>query len=448
MKRKREDESVLERHTRVFNFLEHLGAQGLANIELRNDATRGFSCFAKRDYLVGDVIATVPISTMLGLSPDVANSTWCKALLSTKDCTQDSLVTKELIIWIGLALSRKGGGEYLESLDDIAPTPENWPHCEVLKSMIGSTNLASTCLASETRLRKQSELIAKIAQADSDSAEIDALRQVSYEDLMWAKGHYLSRRYPSKLAGVRTVNNTTLGFQDVKTLAREPDLGSDKDVGCMVPLLDLFNHDHTQPWLDLRLDHSGLNLQILCSYPVEKGRELLSNYGPLSNEVLMRAYGFALENNPNDTVGIRLCAKNPKTDAIVRSAPMQLVRGGLAKIPHEMWEEIRRVMRTSDHDENANDVEAVAVWDSLPIRIDDADVLLSWAEGWLLRHKTSQLPNPKDHLRGDVQKRMKFCKYYLTGQIEIVEELLRDLTEFFNELDDGFDEGDEEDDEE
>jgi hypothetical protein len=49
-----------------------------------------------------------------------------------------------------------------------------------------------------------------------------------------------------------------------------------------------------------------------CAFLSVQGDELFSNYGPLSNEKLLFAYGFALSNNPFDAVSVRLITASPQ----------------------------------------------------------------------------------------------------------------------------------------
>ena len=78
-----------------------------------------------------------------------------------------------------------------------------------------------------------------------------------------------------------------------------------------------------------------------------QGDELFSNYGDLPNEVLLFAYGFALENNPHDSVNVRLvsgvstgaapvkCAQqlSQATATTVETCTFSVERGGLAGVP-------------------------------------------------------------------------------------------------------------------
>ena len=94
------------------------------------------------------------------------------------------------------------------------------------------------------------------------------------------------------------------------------------NIGSLVPLLDILNHNHDREWLKFTI--SSGKLQVICNHPVDivsnyfslqirssntflvQGEELYSNYGHLSNEQLLYAYGYALDNNPYDTYPVKL----------------------------------------------------------------------------------------------------------------------------------------------
>ena len=67
-------------------------------------------------------------------------------------------------------------------------------------------------------------------------------------------------------------------------------------------------------------------------------QELFSNYGALSNEVLMYAYGFALENNPFDTVTLKLVSgagdvAHNKDTRNREERVYQISAGGISGVP-------------------------------------------------------------------------------------------------------------------
>ena len=49
---------------------------------------------------------------------------------------------------------------------------------------------------------------------------------------------------------------------------------------------------------------------MVCNYARKKGDELFSNYGLLSNEKLLFAYGFCIESNPHDSLTLKLMCRS------------------------------------------------------------------------------------------------------------------------------------------
>ena len=79
-----------------------------------------------------------------------------------------------------------------------------------------------------------------------------------------------------------------------------------------------------------------------------QGQELYSNYGQLSNETLLYAYGFAIPGNKNDTVALRLATSPSSSSSSVVEGVESIVQrpmstvyyissGGLAGIPSDLW---------------------------------------------------------------------------------------------------------------
>eukprot|EP00742_Colponemidia_sp_Colp-10_P008041 GILJ01008676.1.p1 GENE.GILJ01008676.1~~GILJ01008676.1.p1 ORF type:complete len:394 (-),score=42.18 GILJ01008676.1:47-1228(-) len=75
----------------------------------------------------------------------------------------------------------------------------------------------------------------------------------------------------------------------------------DKIVRCLVPFADMLNHkpgSAVTHFFDN--DSKGLRVKALTSF--RAGEEVCLDYGPFSNEKLLRLYGFSLVNNPYDSV--------------------------------------------------------------------------------------------------------------------------------------------------
>lgn len=71
----------------------------------------------------------------------------------------------------------------------------------------------------------------------------------------------------------------------------------------MVPVASLINHSPTPHVVHFSaVDAATQQLQLRCFRPIEPGQQLLLSYGPLSNDHLLVFYGFAVAQNPFDTL--------------------------------------------------------------------------------------------------------------------------------------------------
>jgi len=71
----------------------------------------------------------------------------------------------------------------------------------------------------------------------------------------------------------------------------------------LVPVASLINHSPTPHVVHFSaVDAATQQLQLRCFRPIEPGQQLLLSYGPLSNEHLLVFYGFAVAQNPFDTL--------------------------------------------------------------------------------------------------------------------------------------------------
>ena len=84
------------------------------------------------------------------------------------------------------------------------------------------------------------------------------------------------------------------------------------NLGCMLPLFDMFEHKCGHP-IVWEAGRGGVRFR--CRAPVPKGAPLHNNYGAKGNEELLFTYGFAVRGNPLDAVeGVVVgCAPTPDT---------------------------------------------------------------------------------------------------------------------------------------
>ncbi|RYY84349.1 hypothetical protein EON63_09450, partial [archaeon] len=111
-------------------------------------------------------------------------------------------VTVELLIWVHMLASKEGVSmgigytPYMQSLSDISPSLLNYP--VDLLSTLNHTNLGASLNKLRHLLSQKTALLSKIRNSNSTEANGLGLTEFvcSEEGLIWACGHYLSRRYP------------------------------------------------------------------------------------------------------------------------------------------------------------------------------------------------------------------------------------------------------------
>ena len=309
-----------EKLQNLLTWLKSCGTKGLEDGRFNfigSDGQCGGSLggFAAMDYAVGDLLFAIPLSCILSLS----NSRNSKITNLVRDAAkafgEPALVTSELLIWLCMIQhlddSSSHFNTFLQSLDSDSPSPLSWPK-ELAAALLG-TNM-STMTSPFTSVQKHSEFLNETRRwAQETNIDCSFLSPEKYNvtSLIWARGHYLARRYPGKFS-ININTQSSDGTEDSESNNIEEDTISKDDgrepgmmnLGALVPLLDILNHDPEREWLTFKVLDGFLH--VTCNYPVAKGSELYSNYGSLSNEMLLHAYGFCLEKNDDDAVTLQL----------------------------------------------------------------------------------------------------------------------------------------------
>lgn len=327
------------------------GAQGLDEntIKFAPSLRCGGSlgCFAAKSFSEGEVIFSIPLSLMFGLNQciDTPTSRLLRAFDSESGSIQASpRVTSELLIWIGMIHQSEDPSSefyhYFNSLDAVSPSPMCWP-VELLEAL-AETNIKPSMDDAKRALLRHCDFIVAAHAYYKAAGNVGACRLLdpsllSFQKLLWARGTYLSRRYPGNLGPV------PLGCLD----GREDGLGS---LGVLVPVLDILNHDASHDYLLLQtpriqggtpfigIDQAHF-LQVVCQRACGAGEELFSNYGRMGNEQLLFAFGFAFDDNEHETVAVR--PRLPPSMVIpgkAHSLGTHLVkRGGISGVPRLLW---------------------------------------------------------------------------------------------------------------
>jgi hypothetical protein len=317
--------------TELIDWLKNIGCEGLDGLDIAETSEgHGMGCFARKRFNIGDVLFKIPRAAMISVG-NVSHSPVCAAVIKTinGNANFESLLTIELLIWIFICSERFGvtGSctsndnatfrPYLESLSEQSPDILSWP--PHLRDAFVGTNLEASIALAESRMEDIERLFVAVRDALGENAANIFPRNVyNRRNISWARGHYLSRRYPGAFAQGESILPRHLeGFNQEKGL---------EELGTFIPLLDILNHktiEEDREWLDLSVNETDLIVR--TNFCIEKGSELFSNYGSSkSNEMLLYAYGFAVEGNPYDTVALRLMAGRtaaPVPVAVSEEAP-------------------------------------------------------------------------------------------------------------------------------
>ena len=297
--------------TDLLAWLRSCGTKGLEDGRidfLHSDGQCGGSLggFAAKDFEVGELLFAIPLTCIISLKDTLNSRVTALVRDAAKFFRDTTLVTSELLIWLFM-IQQLGDrnnhfSPFVESLDSESPSPLSWPK-DLASALIG-TNM-STMTSSSSSVEKHSQFLDEVRQwALETNRDCSFLppEKFNLTSLVWARGHYLARRYPGKFCF-----DSCSGDDGAESISAAEGDGREQgmmNLGALVPLLDILNHNPESEWLTFKVIDGFLN--VTCNHPVVKGCELYSNYGSLSNEMLLYAYGFCLESNSDDAVTLQL----------------------------------------------------------------------------------------------------------------------------------------------
>lgn len=123
-------------------------------------------------------------------------------------------------------------------------------------------------------------------------SNIDHDNWTSFPAYLWASMIMKSRSFPSYL-----LKECLVSVDDLDLLQ--------EDVAMLIPLVDLLNHNPRA-----QVSWGGLNGSFVLEAhgSFASGDQIFNNYGQKGNEELLLAYGFCIENNPADSVALKIKA--------------------------------------------------------------------------------------------------------------------------------------------
>lgn len=382
----------------------------------------GFGCYATKNFSRGDLILEIPLTCLFGIENiDESSLLTTRIRAAAKMMGDSSRCTSELLLWLHMIQSRhcteSSHHPYMISLDKCSPSLLSWP--PALREVFDKARPRMSTDV-QAMLDSYNELLEAARKAFDTIGDETWLDKAIYnrKALLWAYGHYVSRRYPGEYSRGRSL------VPDQCPDGREATLDR---LGVLVPALDILNHgDADVEWL--KLERSESTLRVICNVPRKAGEEMWSNYGNLSNERLLFAYGFSLKDNPDDEVALHLIVGSK--EGLVDYGLSYLRRGGIQAVPPRVWR-ILSTMRDEDDEEG----------DGINVDDDDAAPVIDAFELGLLREYCQRLLTKVDaasgdkgvkealavyEQRGDV--RVDYIRYYLKGQEDILRSLLAELS--------------------
>ncbi|KAB8336891.1 hypothetical protein FH972_021199 [Carpinus fangiana] len=174
-------------------------------------------------------------------------------------------------------------------------TPIWWDLLE--RQWIAGTNLEKGLVDLESIWEKDWTLWEKEIKAWSDKNGWE----VTQTEFYWALTMLGSRAFPSRLVADSSAGKSGLPLLD----EHDPDM-------LLYPGMDMLNHD---PETKNRWSHDSDNFDLVCNDEPVAGQEIYNPYGAKSNASFLLSYGFVIENNPHDSIAVKLARKNQSLPA-------------------------------------------------------------------------------------------------------------------------------------
>jgi hypothetical protein len=394
---------------------------------VRYDETVGSTLVANRALPAGSLLLNLPVEFLITF--DTTLSTPLSKIIQSLEHIQ---ISPEELTWLNMIAWRNGDDgpqkSYLESLSKIPPNCSAWPlalqneliGCNIYSVLdtSGTSDGVAGNVCIEKRLLELLQIIRatlpKLEKSHVDSTSLAYQMLMKADDsiftassIQWARGHFLSRRFPD----LRRIKSPLTSAND-KFLD-----GYGGKLSTLIPILDFMNHNPCKKdTCTAEISKDGLTLEVRTGETaLETGEELFYCYGDsLSNEMLLQAYGFCIPDNQFDTVSVEISNDN---DSATSSPAFCIPRGGVSSIPSEMWKAIAGVSSSATNDDEA-----------IEIGSGDLERLLQY-----MSSKLEQLDRHRSDLDRSTMtdplanERLKYIHIYKDGQRDILKALVDDL---------------------
>lgn len=284
-------------HESLIPWMKSTGFTGLQHLEFKYSSECGNSlgCFALKPFHLNEVIFEVPQTCIFSLHSITSTSPLTNFITSfAKENNCSHLISKEFLMWLHMIAERAGRlfrnqrnsesnptGDreslqtYFQSLSRISPSVISWE--ERLISALEGTNVGNSIVSLRQQIRESVDILQRIHHWNPVEAEKYLPKEhFHYQSIVWAAGHYLSRRYPAHFGDFHQSDEEKRKEEPMNHKRDHELLGNH---GALVPLLDILNHKAERSWI--RFEIKNQKLQIICNYPIQQVNQPLLYTTPI-----------------------------------------------------------------------------------------------------------------------------------------------------------------------
>ena len=210
-------------------------------------------------------------------------------------------------------------GPYLRAIPVRHTDPMCWSAAEL--ALLRGSNLLPQQRRRKSELRADFDgTVRPLCEAFPSRYKPDVL---SWQQFLWAHSSFVSRNLPLEPDANGHLRLTTGSGR------------AEQRQQCLLPLLDMLNHKYAAPiiWQSGGGGAgSAPTVGLAVGEDVEAGAEIFNNYGPKSNQELLRLYGFVLEDNPQDTFDLEVAGLAAEDEEELQAKNQLLVQSGLPRV--------------------------------------------------------------------------------------------------------------------
>eukprot|EP01134_Creolimax_fragrantissima_P004269 CFRG4269T1 len=306
--------------SKLISWLEE-NKSNLKNVRVSKSDSGELGVFAVNDIASNKPIFTVGQACVMS-ADKIKKLSYGKFMLAAAAHSALPPPTDETLLILSIAAGKSDESfffhPYINSLPETAPDPANWTEQERALLSGSTIHISLNDIFDEMADEFVEAIIAYAKEnLDDEFQGLDTIfteQALSMKQRLWARGMYVSRRFP-------------LFLSDDKVEERESDVTTGS-LGLMVPFLDLLNHKYgeTIKWERLEdkaecvafINTKNADSDSEAAHCLKAGDEVFNNYGYKSVEELFLSHGFCgTDMGHKDVVALRMgsLSVNPEVDS-------------------------------------------------------------------------------------------------------------------------------------